>query len=264
MFYEKQDSYKIIRKLTYHIGNMAVDLKENDNINKQDVDIAAFTYEDARYIRKEIQMNNEEIYYLYTYINMYSKDIQELEYVLNMVEGIMASNGMQTIRAVFRQEQVFISCLPIMKNHEDVAKIARRNVLTSGLISTYPFITSSIADENGIFIGTNMHNNALTFVDKYCVTKYKNANMCIFGMSGSGKSFYTKLLVCRYRILGIEQYVIDPDREYTNLAKNLDGEIIKIGAKNSTYINIMEIREDSSEENSRVFGNKNNKDNRLF
>ena len=39
---------------------------------------------------------------------------------------------------------------------------AKRNILTSGLISTYPFISSNIFDEEGIFIGTNIYNNSLT------------------------------------------------------------------------------------------------------
>ena len=51
IFYEKQDSYKTIQELTYHIGNVGVELKEK-NQNRQDMDIAAFTYEDAKYIRK--------------------------------------------------------------------------------------------------------------------------------------------------------------------------------------------------------------------
>lgn len=58
MFYEKKDSYKIIRELTYHIGNVGVDL-QNKNQNSQDIDIAAFTYNDAKYIRKQMQVNND-------------------------------------------------------------------------------------------------------------------------------------------------------------------------------------------------------------
>ena len=64
IFYEKQDQFKTIKDLTYHIGNVGVELKEN-NQNREDIDIAAFTYNDAKYIRKEIQVNNEDIYYLY-------------------------------------------------------------------------------------------------------------------------------------------------------------------------------------------------------
>ena len=67
--------------------------------------------------------------------------------------------------------------------------------------------------------------------------------MCVFGTSGAGKSFYIKLLILRYRILGLEQYVIDPDREYSNLAENLNGSIIKLGPTSKTYINIFDIRE---------------------
>ena len=75
IFYEKQDSYKTIKDLTYHIGNVGVELKES-NQNRQDIDIASFTYNDAKYIRKEIQVNNEDIYYLYIYINVYAEDIK--------------------------------------------------------------------------------------------------------------------------------------------------------------------------------------------
>ena len=90
IFYEKQDPYKIIRNLTYHIANVGVDLKEG-NQNKQDIDIAAFTYNDSKFIRKEIQVNNEDLYYLYIYINLFSENIQEQEYLINKVECILES-----------------------------------------------------------------------------------------------------------------------------------------------------------------------------
>jgi len=247
IFYEKQDSYKTIKDLTYHIGNIGVELKES-NQNRQDIDIAAFAYNDAKYIRKEIQVNNEDIYFLYIYINLYSENQKELEYYLNKIEGITQSKGMQTRRANFRQEETFIGCLPFCENPNLIKEMARRNILTSGLISTYPFISSTIFDEEGIFIGTNIYNNSLVFIDRYNTNKYKNANICIFGTSGAGKSFYTKLLILRYKLLGIKQYIIDPEREYENLCKKLKGTHIKIGPNSNTYINIFDIRRESIEE----------------
>ena len=247
IFYEKQDTYSTIKDLTYHIGNVGVDINST-NQNRQDIDLAIFTYNDAKYIRKEMQVNKEDLYFLYIYLDVYSEDIKELEYSLNKIEGIMQAKGLNTKRANFREEQVFRACLPFMENHIDIKKSARRNVLTSGLLSTYPFISSSIFDEDGIFIGRNTYNNSLIFIDRYDTNKYKNANMCIFGTSGSGKSFYTKLLILRYRLLGIEQYVIDPEREYTEICKNLKGTEIKIGPASNTYVNIMDIREESLEE----------------
>ncbi len=188
IFYEKQDSYKTIKDLTYHIGNVGVELKESSP-NRQDMDIAAFAYNDAKYIRKEIQVNNEDIYFLYIYIELYAPKEKELEYYLNKIEGITQSKGMQTRRANFRQEEAFRSCLPFMENPETIKSVAKRNILTSGLVATYPFISSTIFDDEGIFIGTNIYNNSLVFIDRYNQDKYKNANICIFGTSGARKIF---------------------------------------------------------------------------
>ena len=247
IFYEKQDSYKTIKDLTYHIGNVGVELK-NSNQNRQDIDIASYTYNDARYIRKEMQVNNEDLYFLYIYIILYSEEIKELEYNLNKIEGIAQSKGMQTRRANFRQEECFLATLPIQENKEIIKEATRRNILTTGLLSTYPFISSSIFDKDGIFIGTNIYNNSLVFIDRYNTEKYKNANICIFGTSGAGKSFYTKLLILRYKLLGIKQYIIDPDREYNKICEKLNGVQIKLGPTSNTYINILDIRKESIED----------------
>lgn len=192
IFYEKQDTYKTIRDLTYNIGNVGVNLKET-NSNRQDMEIAAFTYNDAKYIRKEMQINNEELYFLYIYITVYSKELSELNYCINKIEGLLESIGLQTKKANFRQEDVLLACLPTGQNNYIIKNAARRNVLTNGLISTYPFITSSIFDDEGIFIGTNIYNDSLIFIDRYNSEKYKNANMCVFGTSGSRKIILFKI-----------------------------------------------------------------------
>lgn len=247
IYYEKQDTYKTIKDLTYFIGNVGVDLKSG-NANREDIDIAAYSYNDAKYIRKEMQVNNEDLYYIYTYVVVYAETEKELERNINKIDGILQSSGMVTRKANFRQEQTFLACSPTMNNNSDIKNIARRNILSSGLVSTFPFVSSNICDENGIFIGTNMYNNSMILVDRFDKEKYKNANMCIFGTSGAGKSFYTKLLILRYRILGLEQYVIDPEREYNNVCESLDGLLIKLGPTATTYVNILDIREDSIEE----------------
>ena len=46
----------------------------------------------------------------------------------------------------------------------------------------------------------------------------------------------------------MEQYIIDPEREYNNICKNLDGICIKFGPSSESYINILDIREDCIEE----------------
>ena len=87
IFYEKQDTYKTIKNLTYFIGNVGVDLKLG-NQNREDIDIAAFSYNDAKYIRKEIQVNNADLYFLNTYILISEESISKLEQTIKKVESI--------------------------------------------------------------------------------------------------------------------------------------------------------------------------------
>ena len=98
MFYEKEDQYKIIKDLTYHIGNVGLELKGVAQ-NRQDIDLAAFTYNDAKFIRKEIQVNNQDLYYLYLYIHILSNNINELNYILNTIEGRCQGSGIMTRRS---------------------------------------------------------------------------------------------------------------------------------------------------------------------
>jgi len=134
-----------------------------------------------------MQINNQDLYYLSMYITVFSESIKELEYLINKVEGMLQSYGIISKHANFRQEQVFNACLPIMYNPNEIKNASKRNVLTDGLIATYPFISSSIFDEKGILFGINRYTNSLIMIDKFNKNKYKNANMCIFGTSGAGK-----------------------------------------------------------------------------
>lgn len=251
IFYEEQDPYKVVKDLTYNIGNTAVDLETGKN--KQDIDIVEYTHDDAKYIRKQLQVNDEAFYYLYVYITTYSKDLKDLKINTDKIISILQSRGIKVRQAYFRQEQAFFSTLPLMINHKDVKGSTKKNILTEGLVATYPFISSSICDTSGIFIGKNIYNNSLIFVDRYDQEKYKNANMCVFGTSGAGKSYYIKLNILRYRLFGIEQYVIDPEREYTGLCNKLDGTLLKLGPNSETYINVFDIRKESIEKGEKGF-----------
>ena len=138
--------------------------------------------------------------------------------------------------------------MPFNTQNEIIKKQVRRNILTNGIKSTYPFITSRIVDEKGILIGKSTEDNSLIIVDKFKKDKYKNSNIAIFGTSGAGKSYFTKTMIIRSFIFDIEQLIIDPEREYENICKNLNGEYIKFGPKSKNYINIFDIREEDLEE----------------
>ncbi len=245
---EKKKQCKNIKEIAKNIGNTPVDLEKINN-SRIDIDIAKSSLEDAKYIRKEMQLNNQQLLYFYTYITTYSKNKEELKNQINKIEEILQNSGLKSKKSYFRQEQTILANLPLNKNNSDIKRAVKRNILTDGIKGTYPFITSTIYDEEGILYGTDINNNSLIIIDKFDREKYKNSNTCIFGSSGSGKSYFTKIQVLRNYILNINQYIIDPEREYEKISKSLDGSLIKIGPASKTYINIFDIREDSLEEN---------------
>lgn len=248
IYIEKNNQYKIIKEIAKNIGNTTVDLEKINN-SRIDIDIAKSSLEDAKYIRREMQLNNQQLLYFYTYITTYSKNKEELKNQINKIEEILQNSGLKSKKSYFRQEQTILANLPLNKNNYDIKRAVKRNILTDGIKGTYPFITSTIYDEQGILYGTDINNNSLIIIDKFDREKYKNLNTCIFGSSGSGKSYFTKIQVLRNYILNINQYIIDPEREYEKISKSLNGSLIKIGPASKTYINIFDIREDSLEEN---------------
>ncbi len=190
MFYDKKNSYDVITELTYHIGSAGATMKTAGQ-NQQDIDILGNTYSDAKYIRKQLQVGEEDLFYITLYIGTYANTLEELESNLQRMESMAISIGLTTIRATYRQEGAFYSSMPFLINDEDICKMTARNILTSGLVSTYPFVSNELYDENGILIGVNSFDKSLIMLDRFDTEKYKNANMFVIGTSR-----FWKVLFC--------------------------------------------------------------------
>ena len=240
MYYEKKRAYDVIKDLTYTIGNVGANIKTS-NENQQDMEVVGSTYSDAKYIRKQLQLGEEDLFYLTIQIGVFAKSKELLETDCERIESIALSCGLTTIRANFRQEQALKTVLPFNDVDEDIKEITSRNVLTSGLVSSYPFVSNELFDKNGVLIGRNSFDKSILLLDRFATEKYKNANMFVVGTSGSGKSYFVKLMINRNRFLNISQFVIDPDREYGKLCESLDGTLINFGA--NQVINVFDIRE---------------------
>lgn len=247
LFYEKLEFTRVIRDLTYYIGNIYTEM-QSINKNQQDIDIIETSCEDAKYIRREMQVNKEDLYHLCMYISVTGKSLDELNFHLEKLEGICAAMGLATRRTVFRQKELFETMLPICENPNELKEASMRNILTEGLSSTYPFVSSELYDEDGVLLGVNNYNHSLIVIDRFNSSLYKNANMCVLGTSGAGKSFLVKLMILRNRYLGIQQFVIDPDSEYKRVCENLDGSFLEISPSSKTYINVLDIRENRKDD----------------
>lgn len=64
-----------------------------------------------------------------------------------------------------------------------------------------------------------------------------NSNMVVIGKSGSGKSYATKMMLANLAAENSKIFILDPENEYTGLAKNLKGKVIDVGSATEGRLN---------------------------
>ena len=126
---------------------------------------------------------------MHTLIEVTAGDPETLEHRVTAVEKLCVSVDMIARRCEYKQEQAFLSMLPILYLDPDIERKSRRNALTSGVAAAFPFASYELSDRNGIFLGLNMYNRSPVFLNPYDDYKYTNGNIWIGGSSGAGKTF---------------------------------------------------------------------------
>ena len=120
---------------------------------------------------------------------------------------------------------------------------AVRTLTTESTAVLMPYKTQEIIDNDGLYYGINAISHNLLMCNRKLLL---NGNGFILGVSGSGKSFASKLEITLAAIFSKDDIiVIDPEREYAPLIKNLGGENIKLSVSSSNHINAMSINKDT-------------------
>lgn len=124
---------------------------------------------------------------------------------------------------------------------------AIRTLTTESTAVLMPYKTQEIIDKNGLYYGINAISHNLLMCNRKLLL---NGNGFIIGVSGSGKSFASKLEIALAAIFTKDDIiVIDPEREYAPLIQNLGGESIQLSPSSANHINAMAITKDVDGEN---------------
>ena len=135
------------------------------------------------YFLKDGLSNNEDFYYLNLLITVTAGSVDDLEWKVAEMKKLLLSQDMDVQTCSFCQEQAFLSSLPLVSLERQLYERSKRNVLTTGAASCYPFTSYEMCDDNGILLGVNKHNNSLIIVDIFDSRVYKNANIAHEGYS---------------------------------------------------------------------------------
>lgn len=241
-YLHKQPKDKIQQRLGQQIRINRSKIKDASDTNSDFDDLDSAIR--SGYFLKAGLANNEDFYYMNLLITITATDLEELQWRIQEMKKLLISQDMDLRSCYFLQEQGFRSSLPLASLDKKLYELSKRNVLTTGAASCYPFTSYSICDDNGILFGVNKHNNSLVIADIFDSKQYKNSNICILGCSGAGKTFTMQTMALRMRRKSIQVFIIAPlkGHEFYRACKNVGGEFIQISPASRSCINIMEIR----------------------
>lgn len=247
LYLKKENISEVQTKLTYALRFNKVKARSMEDTSSDYDDVRDAI--DAGYYLKQGISNGEDFCYMGVMLTISAASEKELEWKVNEVRMFLLSQDLKLKLYWFQQEEALLMTMPLCNINDNLFKKMRRNVLTSGAASAYPFCSYEINDENGILFGTNKANNSLVFIDNFDTKKYKNANMSILGTSGSGKTYTLQCMALRMRENNTQVFIIAPSKghEFKRACDGIGGEYIKIAPGSNQNINIMEIRKHDSE-----------------
>ena len=242
VFLTRQPKDRMIRKLGQQLRINRSKIRETSDTNTDFDDLDGAIR--SGYFLKDGLGNNEDFYYLNLLVTITAGSVDELEWKCAEMKKLLLSQDMNVQPCSFCQEQAFLSSLPLVSLEKHLFERSKRNVLTLGAASCYPYTSYEMCDDNGILLGVNKHNNSLIIVDIFDSNVYKNANIAILGTSGAGKSFTMQLMATRMRRKGIQVFIVAPlkGHEFHRACSNIGGEFIQISPASPNCINVMEIR----------------------
>lgn len=242
VFFFKQDKTKSMERIGRRIRLNRSKIKDTYDTNS-DFDNLSESIHAGYYLKRGLG-GSEEFYYMSTLITITGYSAKEVEWRAKEMTKLLNSQDIGTASCIFREEQAFLSTLPLLNLNKKIYARAKRNVLTSGVAACYPFASYEMSDKDGIMMGVNKANSSLVIVDIFNTQIYKNANIAILGTSGAGKTFTMQLMALRMRRKNIQVFIIAPDKghEFARACTNIGGEFIQISPASHNCINVMEIR----------------------
>ena len=244
--FERQSREKILSKIAKATMMNRSRMRDVGD-TRQDYEELDSAISSGLYLKDAMNRQGEDFYYMHTLIEVTANDPETLEQRITAVEKLCVSVDMIARRCDYKQEQAFLSALPLLSLDEDIERKSRRNALTSGVAAAFPFASYELSDRNGIFLGLNMYNRSPAFLDPYNDYKYTNGSIWMGGSSGAGKTFTLCCLGGRLRQQGKRVIYIAPKKghEFRPLCELMGGLYLRLSPSSKDCPNIMAIRRKS-------------------
>lgn len=169
--------------------------------------------------------NEEDIYDVCILIKMTANTYEQLQDMKNHLTTVLKKNEIKIGNCYTRELDAMKMTLPLLHISRPIFEKCKRNFLSSSLASMFPFTSFELFSSKGVVMGINTLNNSLTVPDIFDTKRFANANMSIFGESGSGKTYLEQILGYGLRLSGYKVFYIVPIKghEYRRGCKAING-----------------------------------------
>jgi len=230
IFIHPVDTSQLLKKFQKKVAEVQSQITEREEKGLVRDPMLDTAYQDLEDLRDRLQQAQEKIFEVGLYITLYGESAEEIEKIEGKIRGILDAKLIYTKPALFEQEKGFHSTLPLATDELNV----HSKLNTAPLSSIFPFVSFDLTSDRGILYGINRHNASLVIFDRFSMPNY---NSVVFATSGAGKSYTVKLEIIRSLMFDTDVIVIDPEREYEQLATATGGRYFNISLSSEHHIN---------------------------
>lgn len=233
-FYYPFETGEILKILKRKIAEFQATINIEVDAGRQGDPVVKKQLEDALNLQDQLAAGNEKFFQYAMYCTVHADTMEELDRISKNLEATMATIGVTIKVATLQQEECFQSAVPY---GWDKIKMTR-NLDTTAIATTFPFVSSDLTMEKGVLYGINLHNSSLVIFDRFSLP---NANSVVLATSGAGKSYAVKLEAVRSLMLGIDIIIIDPEKEFDRLCAAVGGDYISFSQDAGQKLNPFEL-----------------------
>jgi len=196
----------------------------------------------AEDLQRRLASSQDKAFHVAVYVTLTTATLNELKAGTIRVESAARAVLCQLQPCIFRMFDGYLATQPV-----GVDRLERKRVLdTSALVTFFPWLEPDLVQPGGFVIGRNLMTGTPVLVDPFDQRRYANANIGVFGHSGAGKTYLLSALALGALGRGIQVYVIDPEHEYGEMAKNVGGVDVELALGSGHALNVLDLRPSDS------------------
>lgn len=203
--------------------------------------------DEAKELMDDLQNKNQRMFRNVIFVCTTANSQEDLDEQVERIQQTARKRNCRMASPVEQQELALNAVLPIGRNDFSLF----RTLNTAATAVTLPFSAQNLFQKTGLYYGINAVTNQIVFIDR---RNLMNPSGFFLGVPGSGKSFKAKeeIISILMKYPEDDVIIIDPEREFSPLAKEFGGEIITISSVSESHLNPMDISDYYSDSDSPV------------